>query len=271
MHKASLKKYLRRLLEGRAELQPLFEALHQLSLVGMGYGSACSDSNSDRLVVRYLAQQVRNRVIPVVFDVGASIGHYTLDVLSVFGKDVTLYCFEPSSTAFAELSRKLKVHNNVKVYNYGLGEKNEMVTLYSPSPGSDFGSIYPRHLTHIGVDVEYAEDVKLICLDDFCQANGISHIHLLKLDAEGNELNILKGGKRLIQSFSIDLIQFELGRAHIDARVYFKDFFYFLNKNYQIHRASSNGFIRMNDYEEAFEIFKTTNYLALSRKYKDSQ
>ena len=267
MPKVSVKRYLRRLFSGRPTLQPFFEVAYNLSLVGMGYGSASSDSVSETLIVKFLAGFLKGDTIPVVFDVGASIGDYSSKIISVFGENVRLFCFEPSQIAYAKLIQRFGDHGNVKIYNLGLGDKSEKVILYSNSPGSDFGSIYPRRLSHLNMEMKYTEEIHLMSLDEFCSQNGINHIHLLKLDVEGNELNVLRGAKDMLGSSAIDLIQFEIGRAHVDARVYFKDFFYLLNATHQIYRASSNGLIPMNDYKENYEIFKTTNYLAVTRRH----
>jgi FkbM family methyltransferase len=268
MLKTSIKKRLWRALAGKVKLQPLFEALHHYSLIGMhyGFGSYGVQKSGEKLVIEYLAQRMNKGTIPVVFDVGAHVGEYSLEVLSVFGEDVELYCFEPSKAAFTELVQKLSDYDNAKTYNWGFGEDNEMATLYSNQPGSVWGSVYARRLDHLGVELKHAEEIQLRRLDDFCKENGINHIHLLKLDVEGSELSILKGAKDLIDSYSIDLIQFEFGRSHVDSRVYLKDFFYLLDLKYRIHRIVANGFAPMDKYKESYEIFMTTNYLATSRR-----
>jgi FkbM family methyltransferase len=268
MLKTTIKQRLWRALAGRVKLQPLFEALHHYSLIGMhyGFGSYGVQRSGEKLVIEYLAQHTNKRAIPVVFDVGAHVGKYSLEVLSVFGKNVELSCFEPSKTAFTELVQKLSDYDNVKTYNLGFGEHNETTTLYSNQPGSGWDSVYARRLDHLGLELKHAEEIQLRRLDDFCRENGVNHIHLLKLDVEGSELSILKGAKDLIDSYSIDLIQFEFGRAHVDSRVYLKDFFYLLDSKYRIHRIVANGFAQMDKYKESYEIFMTTNYLAISRK-----
>lgn len=266
MVKAIIKKVFQ-CLTGRVKLQHFFERLHRFSLSGMNFGGGDDVQSSGEIqVIKYLVQHVDRSVIPVVFDVGANIGNYSLEVLSVFGKDVRLYCFEPSTAAFTELAENISNYENVKAYNFGLGEKNETATLYSNSPGSGLGSVFARRLNHFCIEFKYKEEIELRRLDDFCNEKGISHINMLKLDVEGNELSVLKGAKQLIDLHSIDLIQFEFGGSNIDSKTYFQDFFYFLNPNYRIHRVLRNGVVPIDKYKETYEIFITTNYLAVSRR-----
>ena len=48
--------------------------------------------------------------------------------------------------------------------------------------------------------------VKTQTLDNFCLEKKISNIDVLKIDTEGNELNVLKGAKRLLSENKINLI-----------------------------------------------------------------
>ena len=89
---------------------------------------------------------------------------------------------------------------------------------------------------------------------------------MLKLDVEGHELKVLNGAHSLINSNSIDFIQFEFGGCNIDSRTYFQDFFYLLNPYYEIYRLVKDGIVLIEHYEERHEVFVTTNYLAISRK-----
>lgn len=86
------------------------------------------------------------------------------------------------------------------------------------------------------------------------------------MDIEGYELKALTGALNLLNSRSIDFIQFEFGGCNIDSKKYFRDFYYLLNTNYKIYRILKNGIFQINHYNEMLEIFiGTANYLAISR------
>lgn len=261
-----LKRIIREQLMGKARFQPFFERLSAISLSGMNFGSG-SDvrSSGETEVLQYLRRQMKDGTSPIVFDVGASIGEYAVEVLSRFETSVILYCFEPSKQAYAKLAEKLGERENAMLFNFGFGEERQNAILYSDRPGSALGSVFKRQLSHFNIDMTGNEEIEICRLDDFCAKNGIEHIDLLKLDVEGNELSVMNGARTLISSGAINLIQFEFGGCNIDSRTYFQDFFYLLNPTHRIHRIVRDGLIPIDKYKETCEVFVTTNYVAISR------
>jgi len=258
--------YLLNKIAGKKQSQWFFERLHMVSLIGMNFNNVDIELNGEKEVIKYFKLRINKDSKPVVFDVGAHIGNYSKEVFSVLGENIKLYCFEPSQKAFDSLRENIKNHHNAKLYILGFGEENKTVALYSNKRGSCFGSLYARKLEYIGIKMDQKEDVSIRRLDDFCNENGIGHINLLKLDIEGNEFNALKGAIGLIDSSAIDFIQFEFGGTDIDSKVYFRDFFFFLNPNYKIFRILKNGLFLVDKYDERYEIFTLVNYLAISKK-----
>jgi hypothetical protein len=114
-----------------------------------------------------------------------------------------------------------------------------------------------------GLDPSWRAETRT--LDDVCAEECIAHIDLLKIDTEGHELAVLRGARRMIDSGSIDAIQFEFGGCAIDARTYLRDFFRLLGERYQIHRVTPRGLLPV-DYSEREEVFVSSNFLALRRR-----
>lgn len=265
------KKIIIKNLSGKKIFQSLFKRLYIICLTGMNIGGGSGFYNTgEKAVIRYFNNKIGKKTTPVVFDVGANKGDYSLEILSVFKSNVNLYCFEPSKKTFDLLKSNLSGYENVKMYNLGLGKSNETAILYSNENASGMSSIFNRRLDHFDSKLENKEEIKLERIDSFCRNNNINHIHLLKLDVEGNEMNILKGAENLIRSNSIDFIQFEFGACNIDSKTFFQDFFYFLNPRYKIYRILKNGLVLINRYETTLEVFLTTNFLAVSRNYKQN-
>jgi Methyltransferase FkbM domain len=86
-------------------------------------------------------------------------------------------------------------------------------------------------------------------------------IHLLKLDVEGSEIDILRGADELLENGGIDFLQFEFGGCNIDSRTYFRDFYDLLSPRFRIFRIVTDGLRAVDEYREIGEIFTTTNYL----------
>jgi len=254
---------------GKKIFQRFFEWLHIISLSGMNIGGGSGVENSgEKEVIKYIAQHIKRDTMPIVFDVGANKGDYSLEILSTFKDKVKLYCFEPSKETFNLLISNLKEYKDVKMYNFGFDQSNRISALYSDRKGSGLASVFNRKLDHFNTQLKNKEKIELKRIDDFCRDNAINHIDLLKLDVEGNELNIFKGAEKLINSSSIDFIQFEFGECNIDSRTFFQDFFYLLNPYYKIYRILKDGLMPIDIYETTLESFLTTNFLAISRKYE---
>jgi len=251
----------------RPRLQPLWERLHRLALLGMGcgIGGALSTSGEEH-VLHLLARLMCSGAPPTVFDVGANVGDYASAVLDLLKGHVSVFCFEPSPSAFAQLAKLLSKHKNVQLFNCGLGKSEGASILYSDCAGSGLSSLHKRRLDHFHRSMNREERVQITTLDDFCSEHGVQHIHLLKLDVEGSELDVLAGAARMIGAGAIDLIQFEFGGCNIDSRTYFQDFYYLLNTDFNLFRILPSGLAAVKGYRESYEVFLTTNYLAVDRK-----
>lgn len=204
----------RRLTSSR--LQPLWEALLRvcLRLMNIGGGAGPRHSGESWLV---------GEIVPnggVIIDVGANEGQYAEEVLNAM-PDARLYCLEPSPEAFSALSSRL-ANRPVQIFNVGLSSRAGELNLYG-EPGSPLGSVYQRRLDHFGLSSYHSVSVQVLPLDAFWSGQTGTVIDLLKLDAEGHELQILQGAKRLLAGRMIRAIQFEFGGANIDYRTFFQE------------------------------------------------
>lgn len=244
---------------------PLWKKLHKLSLYGMNIGPGGGvDQSGERWVMKHIARLLKGK--GTIFDVGANKGDYASALLDEFGKQATVYCFEPSKPTYGLLKDRFQGKDNIQLFNFGFSDEDSTLSLYSDKEGSTLASLYPRDLNHVGIDMETTEIVELKTIDGFCVEQGIEHIDLLKLDVEGHELNALRGAHSLIGSDSVDFIQFEFGGCNIDSKTYFKDFFLALTPNYRIYRILRNGIFLVVDYNEYLETFLTANFLAISHR-----
>jgi Methyltransferase FkbM domain len=103
-------------------------------------------------------------------------------------------------------------------------------------------------------------------VDNYSQYNNIDRIDLLKIDTEGHEMDVLTGSQRMFQSNSIQMVSFEFGGCAIDARKYFQDYYYFFKSiNFSLYRITSSGYLYpIPNYQEIYEQFRTTNFLAIN-------
>ena len=252
----------RRYVFGRSRFEPAFRRLHQAALAGLNFGAPSPATSGEAWVLDHLAEMTTADTL-VVFDVGANVGDYAQEVLRRLDR-VRLYCFEPSPSAFARLSRAVADKRAI-LRPYGLSSSQATKPLYADSPGSGLASVYPRDLRHVGLASTSTETAQLRRLDDVCAEEGAEAIDLLKLDVEGHELDVLRGAERMLATDAIQAIQFEFGGANIDSRTYLRDFFALLGDRFRIHRILKDGLVPLETPSETDEIFVTANYLCLRR------
>lgn len=244
-------------------MQNLLETNAQVSQFFMGIGSgggvACS---GEKATLRLLKQKVKPPYC--IFDVGSNKGQFLQVVLDGMGKnELSIHCFEPGRRTFETLSESYKDNMQIALNNVGIGKEKGKAKLYSCDADSKLASLTKRRLDHIGIDFSESEEVEITTIDDYCSANKVDHIHLLKLDIEGHELDALVGAKRMFDNKAIDIVTFEFGGCNIDTRTFFQDFWYFFNTlKMSIFRITPSGYLHpVPRYTESLEQFRTTNYV----------
>ena len=107
----------------------------------------------------------------VFLDIGANKGYYSLEFLKKF-PNISIYAFEPGSTAFSIL--KDKTHNTrISCVNLGIGQKTTDVDLYYDFPGSGLASLSQRDLSHFKIDFKLKETISIVTLDEWLTTNQI--------------------------------------------------------------------------------------------------
>lgn len=251
---------------GKKNLQRVYRRMYHLALKGMNYGRASDYAhNGEEWLVGAIRQMIASPTA-VLFDVGANQGVFVKSLVAAWrGLNYQLYAFEPSAKTFAILKNAVPDLPFVHLINQGLGETPGKVELYSDKEGSGLASVYPRDLSHHRIDFTSHETIELTTLDQFCAQHKIDHIDFLKLDVEGHELAVLKGGSLMIGEGRVQIIQFEFGGCNIDSRTYFRDYFNFFRERYQLYRVLSDGLEPLPNYSEKLEVFQSANYLAIRK------
>ena len=130
-----------------------------------------------------------------VIDVGANVGFYTWRLAELVGPEGRVLAFEPIPETFVLLANNLEScsHSNVTLFNAAVSEITGMAGMSIPK-SSDTGqrNYYEAHLTSRN---ESELQVLTVSLD----AIQISQpVRLIKIDAEGHELAVLKGMRKTL-------------------------------------------------------------------------
>ncbi|NTV13735.1 MAG: FkbM family methyltransferase [Desulfobulbaceae bacterium] len=138
-------------------------------------------------------------------DIGANYGLYTLTIAKIIGDQGKIWAFEPTSTTSAYLRQSISDNNfnNVELIQAGLSDQIKKAKFFTDQ-NSELNS-----LSKESVSGNQHETVLLLTLDHCAKKYNWENIDFMKLDAEGEESNILKKGKKFLTSMS-PLIMFEL-------------------------------------------------------------
>jgi len=159
-----------------------------------------------------------------------------------------------------------KKDERIKLNNIGLGKEMGEAVLHYDNFGSGLASLTKRKLDHFNIDFSKSEKVVINTIDNYCEENAIDHIHLLKIDIEGHELDALAGTKRMFATKSIDIVTFEFGGCNIDTRTFFQDFWYYFSEaSFKLFRITPSGYLHLlESYKEIYEQFRTINFIAVA-------
>ena len=147
--------------------------------------------------------------IKIVFDIGANEG-YMSDLYHNIFPNSDIHAFEPVSSTFQLLSKKVKNRKRVISHNFGFSNKIHEEKIYLQSD-SGFNSVSKKvNKPDNNMDNKF-ETIRLDTIDNFCFQNNINKIDFLKSDTEGLDLLVLKGGENLIKKGQIKYILIEVG------------------------------------------------------------
>jgi FkbM family methyltransferase len=149
--------------------------------------------------VKFFHKQVARLDRPVVIDAGACIGSYS--IAAALHPGATVYAFEPNPRILPLLKKQIALNHledRITVLPYGLWHKEgEEMLLVHPrlarSGSATFGDHPHKNAWH-------KIPVATRKLDSFAELwpNGV---HIIKLDVEGAERNVLRGGRRIIKRY----------------------------------------------------------------------
>ena len=151
----------------------------------------------ERNVSHWMDKVAKTIDSPVFYDVGANFGYYSLKMSQNCEQ---VHAFEPVSRTFQILEKNILKNQlkNVKTEKLALSDEAgiKTINLYNSSGNNSFFKRnLPRH--HL-VQFIGTEEVKVGTLDSYLTREGILPPEIIKIDVEGAELAVLRGGRETI-------------------------------------------------------------------------
>jgi FkbM family methyltransferase len=136
-----------------------------------------------------------------IVDIGANEGFYTVFVADRVGSQGRVIAFEPSQREVKRLNRNLALNAvaNTTVETLGVADSDGHAELklceYGHEGQNTLGDFAHR------VKQDGTQRVSLVQLDSYFAAHPVTRIDLIKIDVEGAEERVLRGGIQILEQF----------------------------------------------------------------------
>ena len=135
-----------------------------------------------------------------VIDVGGSHGQFAREILSHFPA-AEIYSFEPIPECFSELEQLAHDNPKLRVFQLALSDQSgvQSFNVSGFNDSSSFQSMRPEHLD-AWPHTAYKKtiEVKKSTLDEFFRERVPDRPIFLKLDVQGHEMSVLRGGRETL-------------------------------------------------------------------------
>jgi FkbM family methyltransferase len=159
------------------------------------YGYTFSKIKKSNLISDIIKLRLRDNNCDVLIDVGANKGDFSYDFLKNFKK---IFLIEPNPNLKDQLEDRFKNNTNIKIFNFGINNKNSIKKLYiSDDTGSTLSSIKKQNKilqkNLKKTNIVSVENINFYRLDKLLKKNiALNETIFLKTDTQGNDLEVLK-------------------------------------------------------------------------------
>jgi FkbM family methyltransferase len=176
---------------------------YQLSKLEQGVEVGNADTEQARLL---------KGEVNVIFEVGAADGRDSLNYVNHF-KSATVWAFEPMPESFAKLAHHALSNPRIHPHQMAMSE-TEGEAEFFVAEWDDSSSLLKAAITGSTFDAYHKTkrsiSVQVTTIDSFCVKESIDQIDLLKIDAQGAELMILRGATNILSNGGIRVIYCEI-------------------------------------------------------------
>jgi FkbM family methyltransferase len=155
-----------------------------------------------------ICRYANTREFRVLFDVGANVGQ-TAGAMRRYFPRAEIHAFEPIDETHRMLSRNARRWPNVRPHRLAMGRASETreVVLQNDSL---FNSLRLSAPLDAGAE-RRLERIEVSTVDEFCERHGIDTVDVLKIDAQGYDLEVLLGAGRMLSAKRVAFVFVEVG------------------------------------------------------------
>src|SRR6185312_14835315 len=176
-----------------------------------------------------LLELAKSLGIATVYDIGAHVGTWTLLAKAII-PPASVYAFEPLSKHYDAFVASTKDIPDIHLYRVALGA-TKGPALFRVTDLSDASSILPlagSASRHFGIHEVERVPVEMVTLDDHCKEHSLPLPDLMKLDVQGYELEVLRGGQTCLKSAKAIIMEVSFVRFY-ENQCLFDDVLHFMS------------------------------------------
>jgi FkbM family methyltransferase len=193
-----------------------------------------------------------------LLDVGSHLGDWSaqaLRCLSRHDRVGEVHAFEPTPTAHQYLEGRFSGAPNIRLRQLALSDQIGTLPFYVVGELNGTNSL-------VDMQIGARTTVPGTTVDSYLKEHGIDHVALLKSDAEGHDLAVLRGGARALADGRIDLWQFEYNSRWIYARAFLRDVFELVRgAPYLVGKLYGNGVELFDAWHPELERYFEANFV----------
>jgi FkbM family methyltransferase len=227
------------------------------SVIGYHLGRSCDPNTNGEA---WFAELVAPRV-SVFIDVGANVGNWTGMMLRKVPTFRVALLYEPSDQAVAALNRRFVDDPNIEIIQAAVGDRvaNSMKFFGEPNAG-EMSSL----IRGVSSATATAKNVRVTTLDAEVDHRRLEYVDLIKIDAEGYDLHVLRGASNLVGNRRVGFVQFEYNSSWCNAGSTLTAAFQFLQSaRYQVFLLKQDRLVEF-DYQRYGDFFAYSNFVAVS-------
>jgi FkbM family methyltransferase len=150
-----------------------------------------------------------NRPVRTIFDVGANVGNVSLALARRF-PEARVLAFEPVAKTYQSLVANVGRHPRIRCFNLGLGPEAgpREIFVYDDACLSSLIRAKPILKALEGREA-VKQRIDVTTLDIFIRENAVDEVDLVKIDTEGYDLEVMKGGRETLSRSSTRFVYCE--------------------------------------------------------------
>jgi FkbM family methyltransferase len=156
------------------------------------------------------------------FDIGANVGTYSLYAGK---KGINVMAFEPNFTNSFLLSKNIHLNDlKHKVHSFKIGLSNyvgidSLIHHKQVEGGVSAASLHGDNFFSDQMQETFRESVLVYTLDEFVKLNR-NYPSLIKIDTDGNELSVLRGGSEILRDIKVQTLLIEIASLDEEDKIH---------------------------------------------------